>query len=119
MRTLLSDLDQSIDGMLSIYILQSNIFCIIGIVTLFLLHSFHFVLFSYCTFLVFHFFILHFSCIPLFSCYTFFSYCTFPCCNLSRDSLPYCIIFKFHSFRVALFPCCTFFLLYFPKASRD
>ena len=89
--------------MLSIYILQSNIFCIIGIVTLFLLHSFHFILFSYCTFLAFHFF--H---VPLFSHITLFHVAIYHVTLFIIALFSSSTLFVLHFFHAVLFSCCTF-----------
>ena len=67
-----------------------------------MLYYFHVIpfplLYSYCTV-----FILH-----LFSCCTFFTYCT-----ISFSTFTRCNVFDLHSSPVALFACCTFFLLHF------
>ena len=63
-------------------------------------HSFHVALFSFYTF-----FILHFSCIPLFSYCTFFSF--------SKIAHFHVAIFHVTLFLIALFPSSTLFMLHF------
>ena len=89
--------------MLSIHILQSNIFCIIGIVTLFMLHYFQVPLFSYCSFLAFHFF--H---VPLFSHIVLFHVAIFHVTLFLIVLFSSSTLFVLHFFHAVLFSCCTF-----------
>ena len=89
--------------MLSIYILQSNIFCIFPIFTLFMSHSFHFILFSYCTFLAFHFF--H---IALFLHIAHFHVAIFHVTLFLIALVSSSTLFMLHFFHAVLFSCCTF-----------
>ena len=76
--------------------------------TFFMLHFFHTTLFPYCTFLCSDLFMLHFS-----SCCALFMYCTISCCTFTCAMFPICILLLLHSSDVAIFSCCTLFMLHY------
>lgn len=96
----------------------------------FMLHSFHVALFPYCTISVLHFLLGNLFMVHFFSSFTlsyklFYSCCTFTRCNIwqyfgNNGNILFCLLLPLHSSHIAIFSCCTLFMLYyFQRCSQE